>query len=363
LIGIAAPDIGSEEMSAVQAVLQSGMLAQGPKVSELEAAFAASCGTRYAVAVNSGTAALHSALHVAGVGAGDEVITTPFSFIATINPILAVGAKPVLVDIDPATYNIDVTKIEQAITPKTKAIVPVHLYGQPCDYAELEAIAKKHKLLIIEDACQAVGATYGDKKVGNLGDMGCFSFYATKNIMCGEGGMLTTNNEEYANAAKRFRQHGMTARYEYKDFGLNYRMSDLHAAIAVEQLKKADRLTQARQRNAELLYEGLKTIPGLVLPVRAAGRTHVFHQFTLRVADDFRLSRDELAQALLDKGITTGIYYPKPLHHYDHITELGHQHDDFPETNLAARQVLSVPIHSRLGGEDITYIIKTFGAI
>lgn len=357
MIAIAAPIIESEEMNAVQAVLKSGILAQGPKVAELEATFASICGTKYAVAVNSGTAALHSALHVAGVGPGDEVITTPFSFIATINPILFVGAKPVLVDIDPATFNIDVSKIEQAITPKTKAIMPVHLYGQPCDSDELQILAKKHSLLVIEDACQAIGAVYGDKKVGNLGDLACFSLYATKNIMCGEGGVVTTNNEAYVTALKQFRQHGMSGPYEYQGIGYNYRMSDVHAAIAVEQAKKLADFTARRQKNAQLLDEGLATITGLELPPVAPNRSHVYHQYTVRLNSEFPLDRDTFMAKLKEKGVGAGAYYAKPLHIIPHIAQYGYKTGDFPEAEKAAKQVVALPVHPQVSEADVAQIV------
>lgn len=363
MISIASPVIESEEIEAVEAVLRSGMLAQGPKVAELEEAFAAYCGSQYAVAVNSGTAALHAALFAAGVGPGDEVITTSFSFIATANPILFLGAKPVLVDIDPETFNLDVSKIEQAITPHTKAILPVHLYGQPCDYDELASIAKKHNLLVIEDACQAIGATYGGKQAGNLGDFGCFSLYATKNIMCGEGGMITTNNKEYADAMKRFRQHGMSGPYEYAHIGFNYRLTDVLAAIAVEQLKKLDRFTAARQRNAQRLREGLAGVPGAVLPVVAPNRTHVYHQFTVRITGDFPVSRDELIGELKKRDIGSGLFYPKPLYAYEHIAKLGYAPGDHPMVEQTVREALSLPVHPKVTDDDVDTIIAAFKEI
>lgn len=358
MIHIASPDVGPEETEAINEVLKSGILAQGPKVAELEKAFAAYCGTKYAAAVSSGTAALHTALHAAGIGSGDEVITVPFSFIATINPILFVGARPVLVDIDPKTFNIDTKQLEKAITPRTRAIMPVHLYGQPCDYNELAAVAKKHDLRVIEDACQAIGASYGDKKAGSLGDLGCFSLYATKNIMSGEGGMITTNSEEYLNTIKSFRQHGMTGPYEYGGIGYNYRMTDLQAAIAVEQLKKADKFNVARQKNAQLFNEGLKDVTGIVLPSVAGNRTHVYHQYTIRVTDEFPLSRDELISELKNRGIGSGAYYPKALHTYPHIAKLGYQPGDFPEAEKAAAQVISLPVHPKVSRLDAQTIIK-----
>jgi dTDP-4-amino-4,6-dideoxygalactose transaminase len=334
------------------------MLAQGPKVAELEAAFAQYCGTKYAAAVNSGTAAIHAALYAAGVREGDEVITVPFSFIATVNPILMLAAKPVLVDIDPVTFNMDPAQLEQAITSKTKAIVPVHLYGQPADMTEINAIAKRHGLKVIEDACQAVGAEYNAQRTGGLGDLGCFSLYATKNIMCGEGGMITTNDEAYITVIKQFRQHGMSAQYEYVDLGFNYRMSDLHAAIAVEQLKKAEDFTTARQRNAQLLSAGLQGIPGLELPSLAANRTHAYHQFTVRITKDFAVDRQTLVDELRKRDIIAGVYYPKCLHTFPHIAKFGYQEGDFPLAEQAAAEVLSLPVHPRVSEADVQTIIQ-----
>lgn len=359
MVNIAAPIIGLEEKKAVQRVLQSGILAQGPKVSKLQNDFALYCGTKYAVALNSGTAALHCALFTVGIGFGDEVITTPFSFIATINPILMVGARPVLVDIEPQTFNIDISKIESAITKKTKAIIPVHLYGQPCDYAEIQALAKKHKLIVIEDACQAIGAYYGKKKAGSLGNLGCFSLYATKNIMSGEGGIVTTNSKKHADAIKRFRQHGTDKQYEYTHLGYNYRMSDLHAAVAVEQLKKVDKFNKARSKNAELLTKKLANIPGLELPITGKNRSHVFHQYTIRITPKFGATRKQLAESLKAKGVGSGIYYPKPLHAYSHIAKLGYKQGQFPQAELAAREVLSLPVHPKVTKADINLIVAT----
>lgn len=358
MINVAAPIIGREEIDAVNGVLESGMLAQGPKVAELEKNFAEYCGTKYALAVNSGTAAIHAALHAAGVSAGDEVITTPFSFIATINPILMLGAKPILVDIDPETFNIDVAKIEAAITEKTKAIIPVDLYGQPCDWDELRVIAEKHGLKIIEDACQAIGARYGDKHTGSLGDLGCFSLYATKNVMCGEGGVITTDNEEYANSIRSFRQHGMVAPYEYAGLGFNYRMTDLQAAIAIEQLKKADEFTAKRQKNAELLRAKLQGVPGIRLPLVKDGRTHVYHQFTILLEDETGISREQFIERLHDNNVGAGVYYPKPLHLYPHIANLGYKPGDYKIAEDIAKRVVSLPIHPRVSEGDIDTIAK-----
>lgn len=356
MITIAKPSIEEEEIKAVNDVLKSGGLAQGPKVKELEDLFAEYCGTKYAVAVNSGTAAIHAALFAAGVQPSDEVITTPFSFIATINPILMLGARPVLVDIDPQTFNIDITKIEAAITEKTRAIIPVDLYGQPVDYDSLMQIAEKYNLKVIEDSCQSIGAEYKGKKTGSLGDLGCFSLYATKNIMCGEGGVVTTDNLDYVKAMKSFRQHGMTETYEYDYLGFNYRMSDLHAAIAVEQIKKADRFNEKRVAHATQLSSRMANIKGILLPRIQEDRTHVFHQYTIRVTDDANVKRDTLVDALRERGVGAGVYYPKPLHYYKHIADLGYKVGDFPEAELASRQVVSLPVHPALTEEDIAAV-------
>lgn len=363
MIGIAAPSIGEEEINAVNEVLKSGMLAQGPKVVQLEEDFAKYCGTKYAVAVNSGTAAIHSALHVAGVRPGDEVITTPFSFIATINPILMCGAQPVLVDINPDDFNIDAARIEQAITPKTKAVVPVHLYGQPANMDEINALAKKYNLAVVEDSCQAVGAEYKGKKAGNLGDLGCFSLYATKNIMCGEGGIVTTNSQEHVAALKQFRQHGMSAQYEYLELGYNYRLTDLQAAIAIEQLKKTDKFNMARVKNATALTEGLSNIPGIITPVVNSDSTHVFHQYTIKVTSDFAKTRDELVEYLRNNKIGAGVYYPKPLHSFRHVQALGYKLGDFQHAETVALEVVSLPVHPTVTESDIQHIINTIKAI
>lgn len=356
MINIAQPSMGDAELEAVTSVIRSGMLAQGPRVAELEANFAAYCGTKYAIAVNSGTAAIHSALFAAGIGVGDEVITTPFSFIATINPILMMGAKPILVDIDPTTYNLNPALVAKAIGPRTKAILPVHLYGQPCDFNEISELANKNDLRIIEDACQAVGATYGKRKTGNLGDMGAFSLYATKNIMSGEGGMVTTNSKDYADTIKRFRQHGMSNTYQYEHLGYNYRMTDLQASIALVQLKKADDFNRARQINAERLTRNLSLVPGLVLPKISPNRTHVFHQYVIRITPDFGSSRENLVKILREGGVGTGIYYPKTLHTIPHIAKFGYTQGQFPEAEEAAREVLALPVHPLVSKSDIDLI-------
>ncbi|PIU02642.1 MAG: aminotransferase DegT, partial [Candidatus Diapherotrites archaeon CG09_land_8_20_14_0_10_32_12] len=254
-IVVSKPYLDSKERKAVMGVLKSGILAQGPKVVELEKRFAEKVGTKYCIALNSGTAALHAGLYGLKIGQGDEVITTPFTFVATANPIIMLGAKPIFVDVDEKTFNIDPTKIEEKITPKTKAILPVHLYGLCCDMDSINAIAKKHNLVVLEDACQSHNAKYKGKFAGNLSNAGAFSLYATKNMMSGEGGLLTTNSEEVMERAQRFRQHGMqqSGDYAYIDLGYNYRLTDVLASIALVQLDRLDTFTNKRQKNAKYL--------------------------------------------------------------------------------------------------------------
>lgn len=365
LIPISKPNISAKEIQAVVAVCKSGMLVQGKKVQELENAVAKRCGTKYAVAFNNGTAALHTALYAAGIGPGDEVITTPFTFVATANAILMVGAKPVFVDIEPETSNLDPLQIEKKITKRTKAILPVDLYGHMYDVPHIQQIAKKYKLKIIEDACQSIDAEYKNSKAGSFGDAGCFSFYATKNLMTGEGGMIVTNNKSIAKIAKQFRSHGQPedVRYEYYHLGYNYRMMDMVAAIGLVQLERLEKFTKKRIHNASLLINGLKNLPGIVLPMVKKNYTHVFHQFTIRVTKDCPFKRDYLAAYLNEQGIGTGIHYPKPLHLYPHLKKYGSSKDTFSVSEEFSRQVLSLPVHPLVSKKDIHHIIKTIRGI
>jgi len=359
MIPIARPIIGEEEKKAVLEVLDSRMLAQGEKVKKLEEEFAKLCGAKHAVAVSNGTAALHAALHAVGVKAGDEVITTPFSFVATANAVLMLGAKPVFVDVDEKTFNIDVSKVEAKITPRTKAIIPVDLYGHPHEHDKLKKIADKHGLYIVEDACQAVNASLGGVMSGCLGDIAAFSFYATKNMVSGEGGMVTTNNPKFAEKVKRFRHHGQDEkdRYLYHELGYNYRMTDIQAAIALCQLAKVSDFTAQRIRNAEKLSAGLKGVKGIVVPFVNKNACHVFHQYTVKV-DGFKLSRDELANHLLKNEIGTGVFYPKPLHLHPHLSKFGYKAGDFPVAEKLSGQVLSLPVHPLVNDDDIKKIIE-----
>lgn len=351
MIHMAKPQIGAEEKQAVMEVLDSGMLAQGPRVKAFEEAFAAMCGTQHAIATSSGTTALHVALLAHGIGAGDEVITSAFTFIASANSILFTGARPVFVDIDPRTFNLNPDLIEAAITPRTKAIMPVHLYGLACDMDPILRLAEKHGLAIIEDACQSHGAGYKAGKAGSFGT-GAFSLYPTKNITSGEGGMITTNDPVIDEKCRVIRQHGMRKRYYHDELGYNFRMTDLHAAIGLAQLKKLDKFNAQRQANAKFLSEHLK---GVTVPHLPDGLTHVFHQYTIRVTGG---KRDALRTYLNEHGVGSEVYYPVPIHQQSfYVKDLGYT-DSLPETEQAALEVLSLPVHAALTPSDLETIVS-----
>lgn len=356
MIPIAKPLIGDEEKRAVLDVLDSGMIAQGPRVRALEEEFAAMCGVNHAVATTSGTTALHMALHAHGIGSGDEVITTPFTFIASANSILFVGAKPVFVDIDPLTFNIDVAAIEDAITPRTRAIMVVHLFGLCCDMLAIMEIAARHDLLIIEDACQSHGAMINERKAGSW-STAAFSFYPTKNMTSGEGGMITTNDPDIAENCRVFRQHGMRRRYYHDELGYNFRMTDLHAAVGLEQLRKLNAFNAARQKNANYLSKNLLCVETPYVP---DGYTHVYHQFSIRVRDG---RRDELVGHLKENDVGFGIYYPVPIHKQTYyVNDLGYD-QTLPESERAAAEIISLPVHPALSQEDLEKIVSTVNAM
>jgi len=349
MIPIAKLLIGEEEKHAVLEVLSSGMLAQGPKVRAFEEAFADMCGVQYAIATSSGTTALHVALLAHGIGPGDEVITTPFTFIASANSILYVRARPVFVDINPVTFNIDPAQIEAAITLQTKAIIPVHLFGLSCDMEPIMALAQAHGLVVIEDACQAHGAEYHGKRAGSFGT-GCFSLYPTKNITSAEGGMITTDDEVIAERCQVTRQHGMRRRYYHDELGFNFRMTDVHAAIGLAQLQKLERFNEARIANGRFLNEHLA---GVITPTAPEGYRHVFHQYTVRVTGG---RRDAVLEGLREKGIGTGVYYPVPVHQQRVYVDQEYE-GTFPEAERAATEVLSLPVHPALSSADMETIV------
>ncbi len=354
MIPIAKPIIADEEVEEVVKVLRSGFIAQGPKVAEFEEKFAEYIGVKHAVASSSGTTALHLSLLAAGIGPGDEVITTPFTFAATGNSVLYVGAKPVFVDIDYGTYNIDPEKIEKAVTDKTKAIMPVHLYGQPADMDPINRTANEHGLTVIEDAAQAHGAVYNGKKAGSLGDMGCFSFYPTKNMTTSEGGMITTDRDEIAEKTRILRAHGESERYTHVMLGYNFRMTDIAAAIGIVQLKKLEKFNEKRIKNARFLTEHIDKLNGIKAPYVAGNVKHVFHQYTVRVE---KSKRNELMKFLNNRDIGTGIHYPKPIYQQKLYQELGFS-TSCPEAENASSEVLSLPVHPSLEDSDLEKIVS-----
>ena len=356
MIPIARPQIGEAEKKAVLEVLDSGMLVQGPRVKRLEERFAEVCGTRYAIATSSGTAALHIALLAHDIGLGDEVITTPFTFISTVNAILFVGAKPVFVDIEEETFNINPALIEAAITPRTRAIIPVHLYGYPCDMDAVMEIARRHNLVVIEDAAQAVSATYKGRTTGSFGT-GCFSLYATKNVMSGEGGMITTDDEALADRCRLLRSHGMRRRYYYESLGYNFRMSDLHAAIGLAQMDRLEEFTAKRRANAAYLSAHIESV---VTPRVREGCEHVWHQYTVRV--DGGRDRDAAVRQLNEAGVGTGIFYPVPAHQHAYVRDVVGE-VSLPVTERLAQEVLSLPVHPGLSQADLEQIVAAVNGI
>ncbi|MGB3374458.1 MAG: DegT/DnrJ/EryC1/StrS family aminotransferase [Microbacterium sp.] len=353
----AKPIIGDEERAAVDRVLRSGMVAQGPEVAAFEQEFAEHfVPGRAAVAVNSGTAGLHLGLLAVGVGPGDEVIVPSFTFAATGNSVALTGATPVFVDIEPDTFTLDPEAVAAAITPKTKGILPVHLYGHPARMRELEALAADRGVALYEDAAQAHGASLDGRPVGSFGDFAMFSLYPTKNMTSGEGGMVTTATAEIARQVKLLRNQGMERQYENEVIGFNARMTDIHAAIGRVQLGKVDAWTKMRQQNAAFLDANLR---GVVVPVVAEGAVHVYHQYTIRVTDD----RDGFVKALKEEHqVGAGIYYPIPNHRLPSLESYA-PGLDLPETERAAREVVSLPVHPSLSREDLERIVTAVSAV
>jgi dTDP-4-amino-4,6-dideoxygalactose transaminase len=350
MINMARPQIGEEEKQAVLEVLDSGILAQGPRVKAFEEGFAEMCGVAHAVATSSGTTALHTALLAHGIGPGDEVITSPFTFIASANSVLFTGARPVFVDIDPATYNLDSRLIEAAITSRTKAILPVHLYGLSCDMDSVLKVAEKHGLEVIEDACQSHGATYKGRRVGSFGT-GTFSLYPTKNMTSGEGGMITTDDAAIAEKCRIIRQHGMRRRYYHDELGFNFRMTDLHAAVGLAQLHKLERFNRIRRANAAYLSANLE---GVIPPCTPPHCQHVFHQYTIRVPGG---RRDALRAHLQEHDVGSEVYYPVPIHQQTYYTDTLGYTDRLPMAEQAAAEVLSLPVHAGLSQMDLETIV------
>jgi dTDP-4-amino-4,6-dideoxygalactose transaminase len=335
--------IKPEVDAAIQHILDSTQFVLGAEVAAFEKEFAAYCGAEHGMGVNNGTSALHLAMLAAGIGPGDEVITTPFTFVASVAAAYYSGAKSVFVDIDPTTYLMDVSKIEAAITPRTKAILPVHLYGQPCDMDAIMAVARKHNLIVIEDACQAHGAEYKGKRVGGIGDLAAFSFYPGKNLGAyGEGGMTTTNNAEYARKIRMLRDWGAEKKYMHEIKGYNMRLEGMQGAILRVKLRYLEQWTEARRTAAER-YNTLFAGTNVVTPYAPAHVRHVYHIYSTRTPD-----RQRWIDALNAKGIQTGIHYPIAIHLLPAYDDLGYKKGDFPHAERAAAEQLSLPMFAEL---------------
>ncbi len=356
-IPAAKPIVGDEEREAVDRVLRSGMIAQGPEVAAFEQEFGAQLvGGRTCVAVNSGTSGLHLGLLAAGIGPGDEVIVPSFTFAATGNSVALTGATPVFADIDPVTFCLDPASVEAAITERTKAVMPVHLYGHPADMDGFAALADKHGIAIFEDAAQAHGATLHGAPVGSFGTFAMFSLYPTKNMTSGEGGMVSCATDEVARNVRLLRNQGMERQYANELVGFNARMTDIHAAIGRVQLTKVGAWTEQRRANAAFLDANLE---GVVVPAVAEGATHVYHQYTIRVAED----RDRVVTALREEHqVGSGVYYPIPNHRLDSLKKFAPDLE-LPQTEKAAAEVISLPVHPSLTQEDLDRIVTAVNTV
>lgn len=353
--------IGEEEIRAVLNVLRSGKLTEksgsGPNVVQFERVFSKYVGTKYAVALNSGTAALHAALLAAGVGKDDEVIVPSFTFVATAEVVALTGARPVFADINPQTYCIDPEEVEAAITSRTKAVIPVHLYGLMADMERIMEIARDHSIVVIEDAAQAHGAEFHGSKAGKLGDVACFSFYGSKNMTTGEGGMVTTDNSEYADAIRSIRNHGEIEEYQSIMIGHNYRMPEVAAAIGLPQLLKLPKFLEARRRNAGALLDRLGDIMELQMPVVPEGFGHAWYVFTVRMKGANAAKRNNVVKRIRERFIDAKIYYPKPIHLFpyyrDHFGSVR-----LPRTETTMKQVFSLPVHPGVRENEINRIVN-----
>jgi dTDP-4-amino-4,6-dideoxygalactose transaminase len=356
--------MSSEVLAAVERVLSEQKFILGDEVAALEMEVAAYCDARHAIGCNSGTDALILALQALDIGPGDEVITTPFSFFATASAICRAGATPVFVDIEPDTFNIDPRAVEEAITPQTKAIMPVHLYGHCADMEPLQRIATHHGLNIVEDACQAIGADYRGRRAGVLGDVGCFSFFPTKNLGgAGDGGMMTTDDPELAKRLKRLRVHGDIGQYEHLELGMNSRLDALQAAVLRVKLQRLDQWTAARQKNAKRyaeLFRQTGLTETLALPKAHPDCRHVYNQFCVRVRHGLR---DTVLQGLRDRKVGCAVYYPKPLHVQTCFAHLGYRAGQFPESEAASQSILALPIYPELPEDHLERVVAALGEV
>jgi len=361
MIQVNMPQIGKEEIQMVSKVLKSrvltGRFGSGPMTAQFEKNFAKFVKAKHAIAVNNGTAALHMSLWEAKVKTGDEVILPSFTFISTAEVGALLGAKPVFVDINSTTYNIDPEKTKAAITDKTKAIISVDLYGLSAEMDKISEIAKKHNLVLIEDAAQAHGASYKGKPPGYFADMACWSFYASKNMTTGEGGMITTSNDEYAKTLRAVRSHGETEEYVSTMLGQNYRMPEIEAAIGIAQLKKLPTFIEKRRRNAKFLTEKLSGTKHLVLPTEPKGYKHSWYLYTVRIQQGDAKVRNKIVEDLRKQGVGATVYYPTPIHLMPYYQQFGKYH--LPNTEKMAQQVFSLPVHPGITTKEIDYIASS----
>ncbi|MEW6723980.1 MAG: DegT/DnrJ/EryC1/StrS family aminotransferase [Bacillota bacterium] len=355
MIRIAQPQLGEEEHALLAQALASGQLTAGPRVARFEEAFAGFVGAPHGIGTSSGTSGLHVALLAAGIGPGDRVLTTPFSFVASSNAILYCGAEPVFADLDPATLNLDPCQAEWLLAsePGIKAMLVVHLYGQPADLDYLTFLARRHQLILIEDCAQAHGARFGARHVGTFGQAGVFSFYPTKNMTTGEGGAVVTADATLAGRVRYLINHGASQRYLHQLLGYNYRLTDLAAAIGLAQLEKLPQFIASRRANAARLTAGLGGLPGLALPGETPGISHAWHQYVVRTA-----RRDALSNHLRLRGIETAVHYPRPIHRQPLYQQLGYSSLHLPQAEEAACQVLSLPVHPGLSPADLEMIVS-----
>ncbi|HOT06010.1 MAG: Aspartate aminotransferase [Methanosaeta sp. PtaB.Bin039] len=359
-IPIAKPLVGDEEIAAVGEVMRSGMLVQGEAVRRFEEAFSSYLGVGASVAVSNGTVALDLALKALGIGVGDEVICPAFTFIATANAVLYQGARPVFADVDSRTFNLDPEDLAEKVTSRTRAVLGVHLYGQPMDMKAVQEICMDRDLMLVEDCAQAHGAEYRGKKVGSF-STGCFSFYPTKNMTTGEGGLITTSDESLASRARLLRNHGDLGKYNHQMVGYNYRMTNIQGAIGLVQMKRLEQFIEARIRNAEFLSSHIMR-DGLTTPYRMPAARHVYNQYVLRVEEGFPLSRDALAERLQGMGIGTGIHYPKAVYQQAIYREMGLT-GSCPVAEDVSLRVLSLPVHPALLPEQLAYIADTVNSL
>lgn len=356
-IPIAKPYLNREEEDAIKEVLHSAILASGPKTKKFEKEFAEYIGVKHAIAVTNGTVALDIALKALKIGPGDEVITSGFSFVASGNCILFQNAKPVFADIDPKTFNIDPSDVAEKITSKTKALIPVHIFGQSPNMDALKEISEDARIALVEDAAQAHGAEYKGQKAGSIGDMGCFSFYATKNMTTGEGGMITTNDSKLAGIIRLLINHGQSSKYNHELLGYNYRIPEICAAIGLVQLRKLDGFNDKRIENAGLLSSEIHKLKGLTEPYLSDYVKHVFHQYVVRIEDNFHMERNELHAILTKSGIGVAVHYPLPIYRQPFYMNLTNEYVNCPNTEDLCKRVLSIPVHPLVSQEDINYIL------